>query len=468
MTKRFIFSAALVILAIAGFIVGSAAVNAQQDKVAVTETVLEGDKSAAKGITVSHTLQVENRLFWDVTQTPETGETKTKFTYTGDAVYETDTARIYGGLELNIGTNFGTYSDAGLDVYNYGYGEIIKAAADMVEHGETKKLRLKLSDYYDYFPIYMWMDIPANYAHYGFNGVDSTETTAVEMSYLSQRFGEDFKAAVPENCVVTIEITKSSDGTVTGVEFNQDGGPWVTLDQRSVANETGCWFTVSNLRDDYGRDVDWTATPAGLGVYYMPYIIVDDTAELTEDIWEMFYPFENGEKAVWMRLSDDGTKLLLLTETGGRLTFTALDAASGQMLQTMELMDWDDDVYLNIGYYSDGLLVFGDAEGNFRVVTENDGAYTAALSGNFGDMEDYLTGHDSMDYDGTRLAVLSPDSEYGSDGCCGWHLAVYDESGMTYMSAADVSLDTENLTETTWTGKCRPLGNSSAVVRLNS
>ena len=57
----------LLILSTVGICYFYTTVNAQKNKVTLTETVLAGDPSAAEGVTVDVKTHYDNHLFWNTT-----------------------------------------------------------------------------------------------------------------------------------------------------------------------------------------------------------------------------------------------------------------------------------------------------------------------------------------------------------------------------------------------------------------
>ena len=162
MRKSLILTLILLVLAIGGFGAAHAAVNAQKDAVVITETTAAGDPAAAEGVRVQLRTKCADHLLWETHYAAGAPDgTYTDFTFS----YRTlqDSEESYAGLDLYT-------------VWNYSYGGPLGETADEREKPQLKLFRdvasrlgdasqrtetLALRDYYEFYPLDGYLDLPA-------------------------------------------------------------------------------------------------------------------------------------------------------------------------------------------------------------------------------------------------------------------------------------------------------------------
>ncbi len=427
-------------------IYGASAVNLRQDRVQVTEETVLGDRQAASDVTVTRNVHCYNRLMWSIAKTGE-NPPDTDFTFSQSPVYR-ERQRKFGGLQADMALNFGVGSTGGIDDADLcGWEEAVAEAASGVPAGGKGSKVLKLRDFREEFYLNASLDIPANNIVWDHGGEYYETNLGSAEEFLSEKFSESFRIPVPENLTANVEVEKNKDGELVDVNFSGDGDYWLYLNCISVADETGCWFDFSVVSEE--GTVEGAGYPQGRGVYVIPYEIENGAAVLTEDIWELFCPLDDGAQTLWMGFSADKGKILLLTAENGKYIFTALDKQTGEKLQELELMDCGEDLSLLLPYQGEDFLTFVDVSGELRVVTEDKGVYSLGLGGSGGSFfevlnDDGLYNEIAMDCDGEKLAVAMGRYSLPEEEFCGWYLGVIDGTGVTYIGRSQVSLDTDN------------------------
>ena len=434
MRKSLMFLTALLVLALAGGIASIAALDGQQDSIAVTQKTLYGDPAAVADLQVTAALHNGANLYWQTTSTAGADiRTETKFSFSSkgyDWVEDWTGARfdwyfssvnysMSGSLDLEDKENGGDWER---------YDTLLLPAIDVAGRtaaGETRTETCNLGDYYQYMRLT---------ADYQLPGTDYQKRVLV-----LNALNDYFRVPVPDQCPVEVTVTKDETGQVCDVECHDlreddEGSIW-SVGTSAVCTDRGIYLAMS------GR-CDVSQIQGGYGVWFLPYGETDqgvylDTAHLTN-----VYPLDASEvTGVTIQANWDGSQIYLLTQQDGEQTLTVLDCASGQALQQLEL---GQETVASIWARETAAVVLnGDWETNeFKIQTfvNDNGTLTPWLKTPLYQLnqEENTYREPAVFFDGERLVLGSFQDS--------WHLAsyrltAYDRSGLVYAGDYTSSAD---------------------------
>ena len=134
-----------------------AELSAARDRVEITEQALFGDPALAAGATVNQTAQLDEHLLWQ-TAYPVGGAPSTDYRFLSRGLtFEHFTA--YDGIHLSDHIEFGLNLRDPFDAMSgieVAYYELFQET----EPGTRSTKRVRLQDYYTYYPIRVEIDLP--------------------------------------------------------------------------------------------------------------------------------------------------------------------------------------------------------------------------------------------------------------------------------------------------------------------
>lgn len=434
---------------------GAVYLTGTEDDIVLTHNLVAGDPAAAKGITLTlPTGTQQAKLCWETTVDLGTAElypeTEFRFYPTGRTWESTPEPRV----EIYTGsTSFSMSSSGGIDFSEYtGEGEwdpgrsmehslMVLSAADVAErteNGETRTETLRLADYYDYYPITVELYLPDQ------EGRSYVYTTWAEC----QALADYFRLKVPEDLMVEVSVTKDEYGQVSSVESNDVGNQRFWFDCRSVVVENGVCLSIAVESENMDVPDNLVACRDGFGLYFIPF-----SEELKTDYKQgdpvfdldnirMFCPLSQGSSPLLM--AGEGGQLLLYARENGELKLSVFDTDTWQCVQWETIFPLGEEDHYSLLGSGDGFMVLYQADNIFRVVEEENGVYTPALSGTRDRGEGYVDEwwyDTACAYDGERLVI----SGITGNGNGSLWVQVYDETGLTYGARIDHSLDREDV-----------------------
>jgi len=494
-----------VALCVSGVAYAAVTLNDRSDEVTYTETVLLGDPSMVEGVTVTADVSLMSQLFWTTGHTlGEQPETAVDYTYYPER-QRSSTPSQYDGIYLSSDIDY--YVDEEKDISELsGLNLAFRELYDSASVGKEVRKLIRLSDYYEFYPIGARIELPGvKNLHWGSdfysdppldafdeNGVAVLEDgTVVEMGpeMLNIRaFQNFFKIPVVEDHVMEIHLER---GNGHGLNYGMGNGAynateeeleelgevdWFDFTTRSTWTDTACYFTF-DPKTQNGDLVDTGHIPGGYGIYRLPLDPDHAENELGFDAreLEMVYLLDPTDSVVGLKTNRDGKDLLLLTVEEDTAFLTVIDTAAMQARQRIELLRGKE-------LYVDSVQIFEDfmtfwisksepaippegveiPEGEERteyvehvsVLTwEEAGEYTVEFmveseqDADNGEKKLYRPSHPELDWNGEELVMCGHlfdyTRNYGTD-TCGYVVAVYDETGMTYYAEYASSLKTGN------------------------
>lgn len=454
--------AALLVLSLALLIGAHLAVNSRRDQVDWNVTVLEGDLSAAQGVTAAIRLQDrEGNLFWDTALTigSEGYETDTDFTFLQEPPpYEgIDREPYLSTFDLNYtqGWTWGvalepedqTLVEQGdarpMEEFPDIPWRAVRDVASRVEPSGEEVEIVDLSDYYDQYPLFL--------TEY----VEDERVGGPRYSGPLTRALAPTLGPVPEDTLLEIRVEKAEDGLLESVDVDEhveeDGSTeslWPVI--RSLPWDDG-FLVCAWMESGRGRVSLPAEEPLGQGICYLS---TEGDGELT-----LCLPFDLSRTEILdMELDSEG-QLLVWTCEEDTLFLTVADPDTGAVRQRLELLETKNPGLRLIHQGENCLLVVSfDDEGRFCLLERQEGAYKLVLRDRLlsESVEDpcypvefqlFLCGT-SVLWDGERmiwtLGEGAPEPEYGGLSKP-IPLAVYDRTGRRCLAVLDNSLGRERV-----------------------
>ena len=337
--------AALLVLSLALLIGAHLAVNSRRDRVDWDVTVLEGDLSAAQGVTAAIRLQDrEGNLFWDTTLTigSEGYEADTDFAFLQEPPpYEgIDREPYLSTFDLNYtqGWTWGVawsrrtrrWWSRGMPGpwknFRISPGGPCGTWPPRIEPGGEGVEIVDLSDYYDRIPLFLTEYVKNE-------RVGEPRYSGPLTRALAPTLGP-----VPEDTLLKIRVEKDEDGLLESVVVNwhveEDGGTeslWPDI--RSLPWDDG--FLVCAWMESGRGMVSLPAEePLGQGICYLS---TEGDGELT-----LCLPFDLSRTEILdMELDSEG-QLLVWTCEEDTLFLTVADPDTGAVRQRLELLETED------------------------------------------------------------------------------------------------------------------------------
>lgn len=444
--------AALLVLSLALLIGAHLAVNSRRDQVDWDVTVLEGDLSAAQGVTAAIRLQDrEGNLFWDTALTigPEGYEADTDFAFLQEPLpYEEIDRKPYldtFDLDLSRYWPWGVP----LEPEKQGYAMsmennpaipwlAVRDVASRIEPGGEGVEIVDLSDFYDRFPLFL--------TEY----VEDERVGGLRHSGPLTRALAPTLGPVAEDTLLEIRVKKSEDGLLENLSIDrasdQERVLWPRL--QCIPWREGLLVYAWLVDDWYGnKEAPLPAdTPLGRGICYLS---TEGDGELT-----LCLPFDLSRTEILdMELDSEG-QLLVWTCEEDTLFLTVADPDTGAVRQRLELLETKNPGLRLIHQGENCLLVVSfDDEGRFCLLERQEGAYKLVLRDRLlsESVEDpcypvefqlFLCGT-SVLWDGERMIWTLGEGapEYGLSHPI--PLAVYDRTGRQCLAVLDCGLGRE-------------------------
>ena len=398
MRRLFAFTLALLLAATLLVNTGSSLLEAQTD-IQVTESLLAGDRSGARGLNAVFHSYVIYACAWDTAFSlgGEELEPASSFTYGWNAglMDSTDVMdRIYaegGTFEMTPWrAGFGTpWNGGNLEIYSpYVMDAPANDVAARTQPGQWRCEVVRPSDYYTYGP---W-EASGRMDGDIFSSIALRREEGITLSEL-------FKVEVPRELLTEVTVIKDGKGNVSGV-FSSTTGVWhepqtgetaerqewtynaandipFTVQAAGAVSDDGLWLYPAAF-DSAGENVmDYRDGP---GVYFIPKVTAEiwdsltvaeqmrySSRELLIDRAKLVYPTD--EIPFLIRMSAGGAVVEVFTARDGGLVLTSLDARTGELLASVPVTpEWSGTTQLKLK--KDGLLLLSDSDGNAAVIRE--------------------------------------------------------------------------------------------------
>ena len=446
---------------------------APTEAVTFSETVLYGDPSAAKGLTVDRNVQFNDHLLWssNIDFREDGYYSQTDFTCSA----KTLTSRFGSQNSSNIGLEmFNNYPDEyrvdGADADNV-HG-LQKAKLELIEEtapGTTGEKTVRIADYMDEYLFNININLPDLIYGY-FPDIYDMDASSNPEATVIQTIQKYFTIPVLEDEYYHIGIDKDFDGNVIG-EFGGSAelGDSFPMYTQSVVADDAIYFCFDN-RTSNGARVDTSRIPDGYGIYVLPYGSRIKDGKKYQDVFaedlHTIYPLDPQTDILTLSLSSDQKTLHLHTVENGTYSVTFIDIATGEARQKLALADYsleadDFQVFTRENYavirISHSFYVLAEKPDDSWELVFRTTPKSIELEPDYLPLSSWL--EPSISFDGEKLAVCGHASVTGTtddsiwrDYGCGFYAAIYDADGLQYYGLYDSSLQQTYLSDPPWYG----------------
>lgn len=413
----------LLLSAVLVFIYGYSNLISVKEMILFTEDVLEGDIEAVEGLHLNYISQMNNQHFWDV-QVPlgNVEDAVVSYEYYSEPQYEwyesdgimeisfVNSSAIFSNLsvEESVDNQFEYLTDAILDV------------ASRATVGESYTETILISDYYDYYPLYInplsmgeraiWMD---------------EETRNLLQSYFQ------YPVLEGHECEITI-LTYEDEGIEIyyNASSSASSSDKVCLDIRTFSYAVGNQGFLVLQDSGYELVNDELVEFQHTKFYTMDFSIDGSDFAIFENIEHIG---DLPESQSMQSFAYDGEVLVAAVLEGDRTYLNTYDAEDFSLIQQVEvnLSDICNTEVLDGGFFMEC------ESGEFVILEKVDGSYEVAFEGKRQSQiseEDMYYYSEEFNYIDGKLAIAQ---EYGEPGDAmkGILVTCYDETGLLYAGA---------------------------------
>ena len=452
MRKAAILLAVLLVLSVGGVCVAASGVYEAHDRVALTETVVYGDRAAADGLTVVRRTGYNDHLLWDTVCTLDAGQTtETDYAFSASGVNETGPA-TYNGVYLQTDSSTGMSFDPDFTETPTGLEVAYQELYNTVGPGEEKSAVIYLKDYLDYYPVYVELDFPGTLCSMDGNEVLDLVPEPGTQLYAMAKLRDYFKVPVLEDERRNISVRKNINGKIRS-RGSGTVGDFFSMQTYSVLTGDACYFTF-DAHNSGGQVVDTGEIPDGYGIYRLPYEEDrrDESGQkvcgVDVDALEMVYSLNPEIDLLGLSVNEEQTRLLLYAVEDGAYVLTVIDLETMDTLQKLKIADRPENS--GWGLYDGGDFMVAQLSGKRAVISVTDSGdyalqFVCDVTPDGGPTFWYQDA--AWDFDGERLAYVETLEKvkemWGwTQESCGFRLAVYDASGLLYCGEYRSSLNT--------------------------
>ena len=427
------------VLALAFLIAAQAYLSAEAESaLAYGGEAVYGERADARGVSVERVSALRDHLVWTLSRDAGSGTSSARSRWELRARDPFDPWPGQPSVHVGLGVTTGPLSgnDSPGEPWEL---ELLGDARAAYDGSDGFEMTVDLSDYLDTY------DVSVN-----LRNMDDPDGAMLE---LDDPFGGRFDVAVPDEMLYSVRVSRSDEGLRIALY------PLSATGSSCVFTPEGYIYFTFAVTNDSGAHPDASGLPGGgWGVWRMPCTADADTVAGGGRWWtegsfrataepgalENVCLLPEGWEDVKLELSHDGTRVLVYTVEEGAVRLTVLDAATGGVVQRLEVF--------SAGFLSETGVEAGPGgylqtfSGEDYAVCVLGGRAAAALAYEDGEYALRFTAdtlpdgeHDGaagLDYafDGIRLAAV-----YSlGDGLQGLYL--YDAGGLIYSERLSVPM----------------------------
>lgn len=421
-------------------------INKEKDNVTFRETVLQGDKSLAEGVSIKTSYEFQRRLFWDTTLTlGNENSIETDFTFRKNYTYEYDEPEdrlsIYTDTGYSLSSTGDTFEKDASELK--GIDKAFKELYDIAKPGVDTEKIIFYKDFYDYYPLSG--DCYANGVSINF-GVIYDFHDDKRGTELQKKLEEYFKIPILDEECREIHLLKDENNNVISLGTSQvtDNSDYYGFSAEKAVSNKGIYISFSN-RTALGNTVDTSLIPGGYGVYFFPY----QKSGLDFDNIQTVYPVDEEDEIISISMNKEKTKLHLITKEKGKLILNVIDEETMNCLQRIVLHEIGKETH-DVDYPGASILetdkdfivycVYDELNSFISVVTANENGYKQVLK-----TENTLGVYDAdFEWDGKYLYYADYTSDYGTfrGSVSNVRVAVLSGGGPEFYAEYEPSLNT--------------------------
>lgn len=455
MRKALTLFTALFLVLICLFSTVFVTVNAQKDKVTVTESYIYGDKSLAEGVTVHFDSKYENNLQWltDYTIGKEP-KAETEFRFYRMGMPSKDT--VHRDISIYTAFNYSTTSTDEIDLAGSGITKAYRELEETAEPYKEAKKRIMLTDYYEYYPLEI--DISFSDKYYLNSNVWADSHSAYDKAVI-KKFNSFFKIPIVKGSALDISIYLDNNrNVIQRSSAEADTGNNFGMYVKNVNTDSKSFFTFIN-RTESGKIADTSLIDGGYGVYCLPFSETENSVIFEFDNFKNVFPVNEENEIYEMSLNDNNTELYIMTKEDKNSVLTIIDTQTYKEKERITVSEGKNR-YSFIYQISDSFILFSsydEKEGQdyYTVISrDKDGrlkkemtvpvvinANTDSQIGSY-----YNSTFATAQWDGEKLYICNELQDYITDETkminCGFMFSVYDRKALRFYGEYSTSLTT--------------------------
>jgi len=373
MKKRLAITIILVLLASAGLVAAHLLTSSNGQDVKISETTLAGSFDAAKGVQVTTEVQTdytEPYMIW-TTKTLLDQEIQVESQMRQDKRLSGEYHRFSMDVLLTSGmsTYSGRYENDEENYFSYIPSTIITSLDKQTEAGETNEVTFNLHDYLDETQ----MDYVIDSYDPNRNNVHELDIMEGDENYFRNCFTVD----VPDEYLVTVSVTKNDNGEINKICHQTD--QLTSTSHAARVTDENLYLAIN------GYTYDGQFFPLKDQTYSGILQIPLHLRQMQVREMKKIYSLPAGVFIEDLRLSQDGSALLLLTTENHAAYLSVIDKATMTQKQKIRLPfesypGEDSIVTVNVRENSYSAVHY---DGGYVVLSSQGGTYEHVASGQF-------------------------------------------------------------------------------------
>ena len=456
MRKATVILFIVLVLTLGGTCFAAVKIYDSRDEVTLTEMTTWGNKDFVQDLTMQMNIMYRDRLRWKTT-VPMSNPKEVVTEYESSITPNYEDMKRYSGLSMNLFLDTAMVQDDMLQGKMEGVTRAYAELADTIGPNEEAETEIYLRDYMDYYRYTIQLDIPGTDI-YRNPGWSNSAAKKEQEEYAIEKINDFFKIPVLEEECHSISVGKNEQGTIYHTGSGNGESDFFYMWTFNALAENALYFTFDTHSKD-GVVVDTSLIPGGYGIYCLPFDrSLEESAENADrisvnvDELKTVYPLDAQIGVKHLQLNGKKDKLLLHAEENGKYVVTVIDVSTMEVLQKIEVMDWDEDYGYQI-YEKDNYVVnmvhkpLEERKIEAVVFNENiNGEYEISLISEIQNknIPSFNTSNMYLAFDGMRLAMAGflEEEAQGYRETCNVFVAVCDASGLQYYGEYGNSLET--------------------------
>lgn len=367
-----------------------------------------GDRSYLEDISVDMEITHSGMLNWNVNFTP--------FSETSSSLrFHKTEEHFYGYNHYGIDT---WYFDS-LDLA-YINDDIKRVKDDIISNlsdtGDKETLYIRMSDYFDYYPVIPNLYFPGFNLSFSYSGVD--DEAGYSFDGISPERGRGFINKLQSYIKIPPYEDDVRNNTVEKIEqgysYSSDFRNNFNFSFQNALFSDMLYFTFDNRIYPTEIRVDTSEITGGYGIYSVPYT----GSDVVYEQMKTEYTVNENSNIVYLNGDTEKDLLYLCLIENGSFIFRVIDRKTMTDVASLDLFSYKEGDIIQYEICED-FFVFHKNNYELKVVKNTDGiykevfSYTVPEENNFG--WEYFPYESSCAFDGERLMIFTPEREYHFD-----------------------------------------------------